>query len=324
MRSPIHFLTTTLDMTAHTSFQRPPFLVAVFGVVVTWLTGRRVWALTMAVLVSACGGGGGGAAPRFQSIQVNGQSGILDHNTGLVWANSVSATPPDSNSRLPTAGELLTLIQTTSATEQQGTFAFAFAATAAQPLFELAHDPNIDGKPWAVDVGSISTFPPGTLLPTANSLSRWYLLFYTANNAPPSYGFTSNSDTVTSGNLMWRRCVEALNAPSPCAGDAAAYNYDDATARIALINSTRAYNGYNNWRLPTVLELQTLLKLGPSRPYLADAFVSANPDVTWTRRFWTSTTSSDTTRWAIDFGLGQISPDNSSNTPLSLLLVRNQ
>lgn len=326
MRSPIHFLTTTLDMTAHTSFQRPPFLVAVFGVVVTWLTGRRVWALTMAVLVGACGGGGGGAGPRFQSIQVNGKSGILDTSTQLVWASSLSTTPPDSNSRLPTAGELLTLIQTTSATEQQGTFAFAFAATAAQPLFKLVHPATSAGDPWAVDVGSSSTYPPGTLLPVAedvaNPLSRWYLLFYTAST-PPTYSFTASTDTFTSGGLMWRRCVEAPSV-SPCSGSANPYTYDEAAAKIAAVNASGAYNGYRNWRLPTLLELQTLLSLGSTQPYLATAFASANPDVDWNRAIWTSTSSGTTTRWSIDFGRGQISPDNSSNTPLSLLLVRNQ
>lgn len=314
-------------MNALTSFHRPPFLDTVLGVVLSWLSGWRRWTLVVAALVSACGGGGGGGStPRFQSIQVNGKTGILDNTTRLVWASSLSATPPDSGSRLPAASELLALIQSTSSNDLQATFGFAFTPANNIPLFQLVHGPSNTGYPWAVDLGATTGFPPGSLSQVANGepVNTWYLL---APGSVPSFSFTANNDYVQGAGLTWRRCVEGTSwNNNRCEGTPTQFKYSEAVAWASAMNANGTYGGYRDWRVPTLMELQTLLQLnGDPPPYLpATEFETIhNPPVDWARPFWTSTTSGDLTYWGVDFGLGQVSPSNFTGSDrLHLLLVR--
>jgi hypothetical protein len=91
------------------------------------------------------------------------------------------------------------------------------------------------------------------------------------------------------------------------------YNWDGAFAKIATLNAT-AFAGYSDWRLPNVLELESLLDFERVAPTVDAAFhsgCSASCSVTGcscTRSagYWTSTTYlfDPPCAWVISFGSG--------------------
>ena len=297
----------------------------------------RLGLIALVIAATGCGGGGGSDTPRFQETRVNGVAGIRDNTTGLVWAKTFPTTAP-TYSRLPYASELLRLVHTTSVSERDTTFSFAFSAT--NPPFKLA-DAAPAPSVWAVDVGGYfsndlsDNVPPGALLSkgATDLTNQWYLLF-TAANAGPSYPLSVSGDVVYSdpeNRLMWRRCVEGTtwNATAGQCSDGTATSYTHAQA-LSQAQAAR-YGGYSDWRLPTVLELQYLLKLDSTTgPYIsASAFKDVNTKVNWTTDpvdppFRTATQATTNTHWTVDFVRGETNFLTFDNEPGLLLLVRSR
>lgn len=69
--------------------------------------------------------------------------------------------------------------------------------------------------------------------------------------------YVDNGITVTDKNtrLMWKKCSEGQAGPS-CSGNATRYAWEDAVNRFKEFS----FAGYDDWRLPTVRELNTLVK----------------------------------------------------------------
>lgn len=294
----------------------------------------RLGLIALVIAAAGCGGGGGSDTPRFQETSVNGVVGIRDNTTGLVWAKTFPTTAP-TYSRLPYASELLRLVHTTSVSERNATFSFAFSSS--NPPFTLAEAAPVQSgtaRVWAVDVGGYfsADFPAGTLLSQAQTdpAKQWYLLFSAASVAP-SYPLSVSNDVVYSdpeSRLMWRRCVEGTTwnaSTQQCSdGAAASYTHDQA---ISQAQAAR-YGGYSNWRIPTLLELQYLLALdNTAGPYIsASAFKDVNTQVDWVnvQAFRTATQATTNTHWTVDFRLGEVVPITSDTAPLPLLLVRSR
>lgn len=107
----------------------------------------------------------------------------------------------------------------------------------------------------------------------------------------PSPRFTVDGLVVTDNltGLMWTTTAREAGIEYPCYPSAGttAMTWEQAFALIACLN-TRAYATYDDWRLPNVLELESLINLQDSQAidWLEDeGFI--NP---W-GSFWTSTTS---------------------------------
>jgi hypothetical protein len=127
--------------------------------------------------------------------------------------------------------------------------------------------------------------------------------------------FTDNGDgTVTDGNsgLMW----EKLTDDGGIHDQDATYTWSDAvTVKIAALN-TAGFAGYDDWRLPNVRELQSLVHYGVYGPAVSGAFdtgcasgcdglaCSCTPfgTVTWSS---TSHVGASGYAWSIYFGDGQ-------------------
>ncbi len=119
--------------------------------------------------------------------------------------------------------------------------------------------------------------------------------------------FTDSGDGTVTDNttgLMW----EKLSDEGDVHDRDAFYTWDDAFAsKVATLNSGN-FAGHNDWRLPNLLELHTLVNLGEFNPATFSVFNTActtgcaatTCSCTWTT-YWSATTSGNSTgnAWAV-------------------------
>ncbi|MCB1193993.1 MAG: DUF1566 domain-containing protein [Leptospiraceae bacterium] len=118
---------------------------------------------------------------------------------------------------------------------------------------------------------------------------------------------TYTSDYTTKDNvtgLVWKTCSEGQTG-SDCTGTATTYTKDSAKTLCSNLNSSNGGNGYANtksWRLPYLVELNTLVDYGKSSPTIDQT----NFPATKSFRYWslTSLSGSTSSSWTTDFNTG--------------------
>jgi len=132
-------------------------------------------------------------------------------------------------------------------------------------------------------------------------------------------------DNIT--GLMWQGKTTALAAP---AGDARSL---EVKTYLAAIN-TAGWCGFTDWRVPSRLELQSLLNYGSVDPYF-DIDVNWFPD-TLPGPYYSATVYAPSIKiattppntpiaynfWVVDFSKGRIVPDSAVSTGIYVRLVR--
>lgn len=113
---------------------------------------------------------------------------------------------------------------------------------------------------------------------------------------PDSIYIDHGNGTVTDKQtgLMWQKCSigQVYNAGA-CSGTVGMYNWQDALGKAQLANTSTVY-GYNNWHLPNVKELASLVETACYDPAINNLIFPATPYVVDVWRwqmtgFWTST-----------------------------------
>lgn len=100
---------------------------------------------------------------------------------------------------------------------------------------------------------------------------------------------TSNSVTDNGTGLVWVKNDAAI-------GYAGGHNFADAMtwldalSAIAALNAS-GYDGSNQWRLPNINELSSIVDFSRKGPSLNTSFFSVNPSAGPYPRYWSSTTS---------------------------------
>jgi hypothetical protein len=124
------------------------------------------------------------------------------------------------------------------------------------------------------------------------------------------------SDSVT--GLMWDQCSFGLSGAGCATGAAGAYTWPQVLALASTANAAN-YKGHNDWRLPNVNELESLVKIDASSPAI-DTTAFPNTVLDW---YWSSTiyTPAPAYAWYVDFNGGGTDAVNQPHT-LHVRLVR--
>lgn len=106
---------------------------------------------------------------------------------------------------------------------------------------------------------------------------------------PNQQSYTNNGDGTVTDNvskLMWQQAVSTTT-----------YSWDDARSYC----SGQVIGGFKDWRVPSLVELVSIMDLSLSPPFINGVFFPSTPS---DYLYWTNTQSSygDTAGWSIDFG----------------------
>ena len=121
--------------------------------------------------------------------------------------------------------------------------------------------------------------------------------------------------------LMWKKCSEGQTGSS-CLGREKTYSWEQAFEYVQTLNKNTGFEGYTDWRLPTVNELRPIVEEKCVNP-------STNAEIfpnTPSKAFWTSSPFAGFTNhaWYVNFNQGY---DNYVRTQYDgnyLRLVRTQ
>jgi hypothetical protein len=142
-------------------------------------------------------------------------------------------------------------------------------------------------------------------------------------NSSALAAYTDNTDgtvTDTATGLMWDKCSWGQTNNVDCSGGAAGtYTWQQALALAVTANSAN-YKGHNDWRLPNVKELESVLKIDAANPAI-DATAFPN---TITQSYWSSTpyTPNPARAWYVNFYYGNTDAYDQSGNILFVRLVR--
>ena len=125
-------------------------------------------------------------------------------------------------------------------------------------------------------------------------------------------GFIPNGDgtvTDTQTQLMWMQCAEGQEGPQ-CEGQVLLYTWDSAMGVPTKLNDRAGFAGYTDWRLPTAVELQSLVRTDSHPTICNEAFPNALVTL-----IWSSTLEAEDAReaWNVYFGTGSMGCNDRDN-----------
>ena len=220
------------------------------------------------------------------------------------WADARDEARGLSNSfagksgwRLPTPWELVSIVDYDIANnypDRPVINLLVFPNTPKSPFWSASARAGSSKEGWFVDFSSGS----GHLGIAHHSYSNGLVRLVRGGQSSallttPSSDFIDRGDgTVTHKrtNLIWKRCAEGQSwTGSTCSGTAHQYSYD----RAAALRSNFA--GQNDWRLPNIQELLSIVEYGASHPAINAAVFPTTPSFV----FWSASDRAGSSYYAL-------------------------
>ncbi|PIE39974.1 MAG: hypothetical protein CSA51_03200 [Gammaproteobacteria bacterium] len=137
----------------------------------------------------------------------------------------------------------------------------------------------------------------------------------------PDSRFTTTAGTVTDTktSLMWMRCSLGQSGNDCSGGNATKYNWQQALASAAAAN-TANLGGHNDWRLPNIKELASIVELQCVEPAINLTIFPNTPSSGYSSS--SPRTYGDNHVWAVHFGYGISGYGYSRDSRIFVRLVR--
>jgi len=138
----------------------------------------------------------------------------------------------------------------------------------------------------------------------------------------PDSQLTDNGDgtvTDTATGLMWKKCVEGVTGEQCDSGGAATFTWQGALQRPGDVNTGGGFAGYQDWRLPNIKELTSIVEEQCHNPAInLNRFPNTPSSVVWSGSPYANYSGY---AWYVDFSNGD-SYFNYRNNYYQVRLVR--
>lgn len=119
--------------------------------------------------------------------------------------------------------------------------------------------------------------------------------------------------------LMWRTCTEGTSGSECDTGSAINASWGDALLYVNKVNHDKGLEGFTDWRLPNIRELNSLADVQCTNASINSRIFPNTPAA----HFWTSSpyNTLDFYSWYVDFSTGETNTDDRLNAK-KIRLVR--
>jgi Protein of unknown function (DUF1566) len=216
----------------------------------------------------------------------------------IAQANAANRCAKSSGWRLPTRRELVSLLHVGGAgpTVVNGVDQ-SFIPNGGNSVTTFWSSDALFSDPTRAYTGFFNVVPTIASTPVVKTASAGISLRLVWSSAPPAtQSFTINADGTVKDNLtglVWDQCAVG-QLGSACSNAPSLLFWHEALAAATTANASN-YKGRNDWRVPNVKELESIVKLDKIALPFIDSFVFPNSG---TPDYWTSTTRVDDPRVA--------------------------
>lgn len=171
-----------------------------------------------------------------------------------------------------------------------------------------------------MNIKIITFFIIGTL--SSNAYAAQTCHSEVIQDAPNSRYINNVNATITDQQtgLMWKQCSEGPTNSDCTIPDAVVFNWQQALQQAETVNATGGFAGFNDWRLPNIKELSSLVE---TQCYLPSINLTLFPGTPVARHWSSSLKSSSDGVFFADFDDGGVGfAGNNRESTYYIRLVR--